>query len=196
MPPPVQADGVAAPPGLRTGAVVLAAAGLVWWVVGVTARADGAALLAGLGAGAAATALLLVLVARRLDGTGERELLERNRRTYTVVNVLQGAGIALVVLVCLRLGLQAWIPVGITFVFAVHLLPLGTAFRWRGWTVLAAGLALVAAAGAVLAVEGAEPALVQTVVGLAAATVLWAGVLGALVSRPRRHDARTRDVEA
>jgi hypothetical protein len=175
--------------GLRTAALVLAVAGLVWWVVGVTALASGVAVA--LLVGAVVTAGFVLLGRRRLDGEGEAELFERNRRTWTTVNLLQGLGIAAVVVVCVQAGLQAWIPVGITFVFAVHFLPLGTAFGWRGWTVLAGVLALVAAGGAVLAADGAGPARVQTAVGVAVAVVLWAGVVGAVLSRgrPRRAPA-------
>lgn len=180
--------------GLRTSGLVLAVAGAVWWLVGATAPADDGVplwlLLAGVLPAAAAVAVAWAF----LDGHGEAELFERNRRMYAVVNVLQVLGIVAVVVVCGRLGLQQWIPVGITAVFAAHFVPFGPAFRWRGWTVLAGALAAVAAGGAVLAASGAAAATVQRSVGVTVALVLWLGVWGAVLSRRRPRAAGATDL--
>lgn len=170
--------------GLRNAATVLTVAGLVWWLVGASAGLSLLRSLPALLAGVAVAVVLLALVRRLLDAVGEPELFERHRRLYTLVNVLQGAAIASVVVLCVLTGQTAWIAPGITFVVALHFLPLGTAFGWAGYRRLALAMALVAAAGAGLASTGTDAQVVQRLVMCAVALVLWGAVVGALVSRP------------
>lgn len=172
------------PAGLRVAATVLTVAGAVWWVVGTSAGVTAAAAWPWWLLGAAVVGALLVLGRRRLDDRGERELFERRRRTYTVVNLVQGVLIAVVVALCLALGEPAWIAPGITFVVAVHFLPLATAFEWAGYRHLAGVLALVAAGGAGAAASGVDAQVVQRGVMTAVAVVLWAAVVAAVLTRP------------
>lgn len=171
--------------GLRATGTLLAVAGGVWWAVGASA---GSGLLGALGLllpGLVVTGLLVVLARTRLDARGEGELFHRHRRLYSLVNLAQLLGILAVLVVGGRGGRPELIPPGIAAVVGLHFLPFARAFCWVGHAAVGAGLLLVAVAGVVLALGGSPAPDVQRAVGLAAAGVFWAGVLAAVLTRPR-----------
>ncbi|MFC3689026.1 hypothetical protein [Aquipuribacter hungaricus] len=180
------------PAGLRPAGSILAVAGAVWWGVAAGAVTGGTSgslgwvwVLAGVALGAG----FLLLARRRLGSEGAQALMVANNRLYGAVNVAQVVGIVAVVSLAGRAGVPQWIPVGVTAVFAVHFLPFARAFRWRGYAWLALALLAVAALGAALAASGRDGMQVHAVVGPAVAVVLWAGVVGAVRSRPARAPA-------
>ncbi|MGW4800598.1 hypothetical protein ACWEPC_50085, partial [Nonomuraea sp. NPDC004297] len=61
--------------------MILTFFGTIWWLVGSVVL-DGSARTTALVAGAVLAATLLVLAARRLDGTGGREAYERSARIF------------------------------------------------------------------------------------------------------------------
>ncbi|WP_433544194.1 hypothetical protein ACQPZG_03115 (plasmid) [Streptomyces sp. CA-294286] len=159
--------------GTRSSGMILTFFGTLWWLVGALVL-DGGVRTAALLAGAVAAVSLLVLAARRLDGTGGREAYERGARTFMWSNVGQGAGIAVVVVVGNLTGASSWIPALIAVVVGVHFFPLARPFgrpeyRWTGALLLCVGAVCCA-----VALAGAPQSTVQTAAGLGCAGVLWA----------------------
>lgn len=182
--------------GTRGSGMILTFFGTVWWLVGSVVL-DGSARTAALVAGAVLAATLLVLAARRLDGTGGREAYERSARTFKWSNVGQGVGIAVVIAVGNITGGYSWIPALIAIVVGAHFFPLARPFgrleyRWTGSLLIVVGVA-----GCAMALSGASESGVQTVAGLGSATVLWATTAWYLVSgvpdrsTPRQQSADT-----
>jgi hypothetical protein len=176
--------------------MILTFFGTVWWLVGSVVL-DDSARTAALVAGAVLAATLLVLAARRLDGTGGREAYERSARTFKWSNVGQGVGIAVVIAVGNITGGYSWIPALIAIVVGAHFFPLARPFgrleyRWTGGLLIVVGVA-----GCAMAFSGASESGVQTVAGLGSATVLWATTAWYLVSgvpdrsTPRQQSADT-----
>jgi hypothetical protein len=182
--------------GTRGSGMILTFFGTVWWLVGSVVL-DDSARTAALVAGAVLAATLLVLAARRLDGTGGREAYERSARTFKWSNVGQGVGIAVVIAVGNITGGYSWIPALIAIVVGAHFFPLARPFgrleyRWTGSLLIVVGVA-----GCAMAFSGASESGVQTVAGLGSATVLWATTAWYLVSgvpdrsTPRQQSADT-----
>lgn len=182
--PPGRA-GAVRPAGLRATGTLLAVAGTVWWAVGASAGAGLLGALPLLAVGLVVGAGLVVLARTRLGAEGEGELFHASRRLYSLVNLAQVVGILAVLVGCGRAGRPELIPAGIALVVGLHFLPFARAFRWRGFWWVGGGLLATSAAGLGLVAAGSDAAGVQRLVGLVAAGVLWAGVVGAVVDRPR-----------
>ncbi|MFX4294659.1 hypothetical protein [Streptomyces bohaiensis] len=159
-------------PGTRGSGMILALFGAVWWWVGSVVL-NGPARPAALAVGVLVALVLLVLAARRLDGTGEREAYERSSRTFAWCNAGQGIGIGVVIVAGNVTGHQNLIPAFIAVVVGVHFFPLARPFghpeyRWTGGL-----LVLVGAVCSVVALAGAPVTGVLTAAGAGSALVLW-----------------------
>lgn len=180
--------------GKRASGLVMTGFGTLWWLAGAMVLPQDVNLGAAV-AGVAIGVTLIAVVWRRLSAEGEQARFERNARAFTVVNIGQGVGIALVIVVANVLDAAAWIPALIAIVVGVHFLPLARLFaapeyRWVAALLIATGLA-----GGLMAGAGSADDTVLRVVGLACAVVLWGSVVWTLWER-RFVGLRQRDRHA
>lgn len=146
--------------------------GAVAWVAGTLALPTGVGTVL-MAAGLGVTGVLWVSVRRR-HGLGTR--LDRALRTQ-VLRLGLGVLVALVALgVVLPLVGGGWgeltVPIGCAVV-GVALFPLSSLLRERSYVALGGLLVVLAAVGALLALNSAGPSLPQGVVGIVGALLLW-----------------------
>jgi len=171
--------------GRATGAMVMALFGLLW-ALGCGAVPGGMPVPLLFASSAVVTAVLVVagLRLRRASLTrGTRSSrrhaspanADRTRRRFRLVGILEGLGIGIVVLVCVRLGRPELIPSAVALVVGLHFLPLATLFRVPLYHATGAALCLVTVATPLVAAPmGAQTVAWQVVPGLGAAVILWA----------------------
>lgn len=168
------------------GSAVLALAGGVAWLLGTAALSAGTGTVV-LAAGLAGTAWLF-REARRRPASGPP--LHRAGRARVLRLLAIGAGVAALG----GLGLSLFGLAELAFPLAVGvagavLLPLASLVGARAYLALGAGLMLVAATGALRALDTVGPAYPQGFVGMAAGALLWltaaqqAGLLAELRDR-------------
>lgn len=173
------------------GSAVLAVAGGVAWLVGSAAlpRGPGTVVLA---VGLAVTVWLAVRAGRvGIAGRGPRIDGQRRRRVVYLVAV----GVGLVALGSTLLGVngrgELTVPLAVAVCGAL-LLPVASLIERRGLLAVGAGLLLLGAGGAVLALNSAGRTEPQGLVGFAGGLLLWfaaaqqAGLVGELRDRIRR----------
>lgn len=172
-----------------SGAVVLAVAGAVAWLVGTSALPDGQGTVV-LAIGLALTVWLVVRAAR----TGATEpRIDPERRRRVIYLVVVGVGLVVAGSMLLRATGRAELSVPLAAaVCGALLLPLASLVGRRGLVALGGGLMLLGACGAVLALNSAGRTESQGLVGLVGGVLLWlaaaqqAGLTGELRDRIRR----------
>ena len=173
------------------GSSVLALAGGAAWLVGSSALPGGQGTVV-LAVGIAVT-VWLVIQAGRAGGTGRGPRIDRRRRRKVVYLVAVGVGLVVLGSMLLRATGRAelTVPLGAA-VCGILLLPLASLLDRRSLLAVGAGLMLVGAGGAVLALNSAGRAESQGLVGFVGGVLLWAaaaqqaGLTGELRSRIRR----------
>jgi hypothetical protein len=160
----------------RSGAVITAAFALAWALSATTGMTDrtaalGAAVLAATVTVVAVVAALRPAAARHpARATGLRLPGDWQRR-FNLIGAVQGASIALVVLLALVAGLVGLVPAAVCIVVGLHFFPLADAVGMR-YRPLGLVLCLVGAVGVlVFATVGLAASVV--VVGAGAALALW-----------------------
>jgi hypothetical protein len=171
------------------GSAVLAVAGGAAWLVGSTALPAGQGTVV-LAVGIAVT-VWLVTQAGRARGGGAR--VDRSRRRRVVRLVVVGIGLVVLGSMLLRSTGRAELTAPLAAgVCGALLLPLASLLDRRGLLAVGAGLMLLGAGGAVLALNSAGGTESQGLVGFVGGLLLWAaaaqqaGVLGELRARIRR----------
>ena len=169
---------------------MLALAGGAAWLVGSAALPGGVATVV-LAAGIAVTVWLVVQAGRVAGGRGPRLDRDGRRRVVSLVVV----GVALVAIGTTLLNVtgrgELAVPLAVAVCGAL-LLPLASVLDRRGLLVVGAGLMVLGAAGAMLALNSAGRAEPQGLVGLGCAVLLWvaaaqgAGLTSQLRTRIRR----------
>ena len=173
-----------------SGTAVLALAGGAAWLVGSAALPAGVATVV-LAVGIAVTVWLVIQVSRAVGVRGPR--LDRDRRRRVAALVVVGVVLIAVGSTLLRATGRGELAVPLAVaVCGALLLPLASVLDRRGLLVVGAGLMVLGAAGALLALNSAGRAEPQGLVGLAGGVLLWiaaaqgGGLAGELRTRIRR----------
>jgi hypothetical protein len=160
----------------RSGAVITAVFALAWAFTGTVAvPADAVAVGAGSGAlvvTAAAVVAAVTSAPRRRSGlAAEADLPADWRHQFNVIGAVQGAAIALAVLVGIVAGVEGLIPAAVCLIVGLHFLPVARVLQLR-YRPIGAALCVVAAAGAVVHVTAGRDWSMM-LVGAGAALTLW-----------------------
>jgi uncharacterized membrane protein len=155
------------------GSAVLALGGGAAWLMGSAALPSGTGTVV-LAVGIAVT-VWLVVQASRAGGTGRAPRLDRDRRRRVIYLVVVGVGLVVAGSMLLRATGRGELAAPLTVaVCGVLLLPLASLLDRRALLAVGAGLMLLGAGGAVLALNSAGTAESQGLVGLAGGVLLWA----------------------
>ena len=116
-----------------------------------------------------------MMQATRAGGAGRGARLDRDRRRRVIYLLVVGAGLVVLGSMLLRATGRAELTVPLTVaVCGALLLPLASLLDRRGLLALGAGLMLLGAGGAVLALNSAGATESQGLVGLVGGVLLWA----------------------
>lgn len=161
----------ATPIGARTGAIIFAFMGTVWWVVGAGASSSGVAALIAIGVAVGLVVGWFAVTRAHQTGAPAASTM----RDFNRINLLQAIAILICALVAGRTGHPEWIPPIVTAIVGLHFLPLARVMQWRGHRIVGIGMLAVALAGVVMLLLGASVAPVLLVTGLACGVLLWIG---------------------
>lgn len=172
-------------PSMPAVPLLLPILGGLWWIVGTTAL--GAGLGTVLLAGGIALVGALVIALRRRFGTGAR-LAQRVRARFVRIVVVT---VVVIVACSIALGAIGYGELAVPLacgLCGLALFPLAPLLDDRAIVALGAALLVLAAAGAVLALDSAGRLYPQGVVGLLAGAACWlaAAYTGGLVTELRR----------
>jgi len=172
------------------GSAVLALAGGAAWLMGSAALPSGTGTVV-LALGIAVTVWLMMRATRAGGSRGAR--LDRDRRRRVIYLLVVGAGLVVVGGMLLRATGRAELTAPLTVaVCGALLLPLASLLDRRALLAVGAGLMLLGAGGAVLALNSAGTTESQGLVGLVGGVLLWvaaaqqAGLADELRERIRR----------
>jgi hypothetical protein len=172
------------------GSAVLALAGGAAWLMGSAALPSGTGTVV-LALGIAVTVWLMMRATRAGGSRGAR--LDRDRRRRVIYLLVVGAGLVVVGSMLLRATGRAELTAPLTVaVCGALLLPLASLLDRRALLAVGAGLMLLGAGGAVLALNSAGTTESQGLVGLVGGVLLWvaaaqqAGLADELRERIRR----------
>jgi uncharacterized membrane protein len=172
------------------GSAVLALAGGAAWLMGSAALPSGTGTVV-LALGIAVTVWLMMRATRAGGSRGAR--LDRDRRRRVIYLLVVGAGLVVVGGMLLRATGRAELTAPLTVaVCGLLLLPLASLLDRRALLAVGAGLMLLGAGGAVLALNSAGTTESQGLVGLVGGVLLWvaaaqqAGLADELRERIRR----------
>jgi uncharacterized membrane protein len=173
------------------GSAVLALAGGAAWLMGSAALPSGTGTVV-LALGIAVT-VWLMMRSTRSGGTARGARLDRDRRRRVIYLLVVGAGLVVVGSILLRATGRAELTAPLTVaVCGALLLPLASLLDRRALLAVGAGLMLLGAGGAVLALNSAGTTESQGLVGLVGGVLLWvaaaqqAGLADELRERIRR----------
>jgi hypothetical protein len=159
----------------RRGALILAVAGLAWVSAGTSGIAvSGAGRVATVAGVVAVTLAAIGLAVRSGSRPAPRRVLPAGwRRRAGLVNLGEVAAIAVAVVVLVAAGGPALVPAVVCLILGLHLVPLARLFGQRQYRWAGVLLCLAAVAGLAVYAAGSSGAVSRSVVGLAAAAVLW-----------------------
>lgn len=150
---------------------MLSLGGLAWWIAGATQPAAFVPIVL---LGVLATAALLWFGWRQLPDDGEAELFRAAIPRYNLLNLMQVAGIAVVVVLLGRvLGVPWLIPGAIAVINGLHFLPLGRWFRQPAYARLGLVITGIGVLGLVLGAWSTSVPRTLLAVGMCVAVAMW-----------------------
>ncbi|MFC4454751.1 DUF7010 family protein [Deinococcus sonorensis] len=115
---------------------------------------------------------------RGFSGTSDRAAGNRVRKGFIVVNIVQWSSIGVAVLLLALTNHPSWILPCVILVTGLHFFPLAHLFRYRGYTLTAAALIVVALLCMLFGSDGRSVGLSL----LATGAILWASAVALLAA--------------
>lgn len=160
-----------------TGAIIMSAFGVIWWVVGF--RASGQPSLLTYGVPLAAAVAITVACLRGRAAEPETEESKRRDRIVGIASAAEGVAIFVVANVLVNVGRRDEVAPAMALIVGLHFLPLARWLPARPYYLTAATLVALALAGFLIP----SPELRLALVSAGAACTLWITSLAAVWRR-------------